>query len=212
MEIESFKNGDEAEKFLIKKYIPSLGLKCRKIKEESRPDIWVLNNKNEKVALAEIKFIKNRSEVGREIDFSMVVKTINGSLHGAKKQLKSIKTNLPKIIYLIIDEKCIHYKEVLWAMFGPTIIVTNRPEGKIIKNCFRSFDAKEGRKYKQDRVFRDHLLSAIICLPKKEGYKPWIFRDNITINIPEELLDSKNLNKYGVYFVDHVGKEHFKLE
>lgn len=99
--------GDFAEAFLRKYYFPELGLKFRKIRKDKKgkkPDGYILNKNNKKIALAEIKLIKKKVRTLGIVQDIQTDITIHKAIRKAKKQLRTIKNNLPKVIYLIGDD------------------------------------------------------------------------------------------------------------
>jgi len=185
--VQKFKDGDEAETFMIEKYFPSLGLKFQKIKKDGNPDGWIIHK--EKIALSEIKLILEKDfHLRRHQQFARkhksLYRNIRKQIRKAKKQLKRITTNLPKVLYLIIDSSVINFESVLTAAFGPQIICD--VNGKTVFNR-RGFHPR--KKLAQDDALRDGTLSGIICyIPSLKNNKLWIIENTLVNNLPKELL------------------------
>lgn len=196
------KSGGYAEDYLIKKIFPSLGLEFDKIQEnneEKNPDGWILRNK-QKIALTEIKLIKYHSKSNTAhsgVVRITIDRPIQDAISRAKKQFKSIKTNLPKILYLILDDPFAKSKSILAAAFGPWITIERA--GKTVYNGPRGFHPI--KKLKQDNKILGNWLSAIICyIPDTEGYKLLIFTpQNMIDKIPKELMPTEAIQEKWEY-------------
>lgn len=195
-------SGEKAELYLRKKYFPHLDLKFRKIRKDKvgrKPEGWILE-KGQKIALAEIKLIEYQTKSKGSPNFSAihVDRTVQKTISYAKKQLVTIKTKLPKLLYLIADETFVDADTILDAIFGPWTI-TERA-GKIIFQGPRGINPSTSKKYKQDQKFSDNLLTAIICyIPHTDGHRIWLFENRSSIQLPNILRDKKNLEEFWVY-------------
>ena len=187
--------GDFAEKYLRKNYFSKLGLKFRKIREDKegeKPDGYILNRNNQKIALAEIKLIESKV---RKLGITQSIKTdetICRAIRKAKKQLKTIDDNLPKIIYLIGDDIFVKPEIVKIAIFGKLQIVMRTINGK----RQTIFEGHSGfyEKLKEDNKMYDNLISAIVCYkPTLSGYKLYTFRNKGSVPLPNILLDKRHI-------------------
>jgi len=195
------RSGDFAEKYFRKVYLPSLGLNFRKIRKDkkgSKPDGWILLGKK-KIALAEIKLItyNDRSETAHKGVVKITIdETIQHAISSAKKQLKNIKTILPKILYLILDDPFANSKSILDATFGPWITV--ECAGKTVYNGQRGFHPR--KKYPQDNKILGDWLSAMLCLiPDTERYKLLLFRPQNSIKLPDKILPIETIEETWEY-------------
>lgn len=193
--LNRFKNGYFAEEYFRKKYFPGLGLSFRKIRKDKnglKPDGWILKNQ-EKIALAEIKLIKFQTHLG--IGRVTVDRTIKHSISQAKKQLKSILTHLPKLLYLIGDDVFVESVSILRALFGDWIIIERQGVG-VIFSGYKGFHPN----YFQHNKFRDNALSGAICyLLLDKGYELLVFQNQFASLIPVELLNKRNVKEWWVY-------------
>lgn len=183
--------GDFAETYFRKNYFKGLDLNFRKIRKDKngvKPDGYILNNDKNKIAVAEIKLIKNQEKQSDEAYLVTIDETITRTIKKAKKQLKTIG-GLPKIVYLILDDISARFKTVKSAILGRWITETNS-NGKIIYNNYSGLRNKES----EDNKLRDNLLSAVVCYKKTlNSYKIYIIRNTDSIDLPRVLLDQKHL-------------------
>ncbi|MBU0577363.1 hypothetical protein KKF73_02270, partial [Patescibacteria group bacterium] len=184
------------EEFLRKKYFKQLGLSFRKIRKDKKgniPDGWILNSKNERIALAEIKLIKESfKDMKGGVMTITIDKTILNKIKKAKKQLKTIKTDLPKLIYFIVDDSFVSPRIIADALFGPWITIEN--EGKVIYDGPRGLNLKSSKKYQQDNKFKDDYLSGIVFyVSQSDSYKIWLFQNKNSVPIPQSLFDKHKL-------------------
>jgi len=187
--------GDFAEKYFRKNYFSKIGLKFRKIrknKEGKKPDGYILNKNNRKIALAEIKLIKSKVRKPGIAQFIKIDETIRRSIKKAKKQLKTIDDNLPKIIYLIGDDIFVKPKIVKIAIFGKLKIVIRIIDGK--RQTIFAGHSGFYEKFKKDNKMYDNLISAVICYkPTLKGYKLYIFRNKGSVPLPIIFLDKRHI-------------------
>jgi hypothetical protein len=189
------KSGLKAENYLIENFFPSQGLSFEKIPEceQKTPDGWVLH-KEERIALVEIKFIQQSAdEDGCRI--ITIDKTIQRAISSAKKQLKSIRTELPKILYLIMDDHFADFNSFIDAAFGPNIeehIALDNGESIKIYSGRRGFHPAQ--KKHQDNKILGNWVSAIFCCylnrfeDKKQELIILKLKDE---EIPKVLLENK---------------------
>jgi len=139
--------------------------------------------------VAEIKLLKNQNIQNKEAFFVAIDKTIIRSIKKAKKQLKTINNDLPKIVYLILDDSSARFKTVKSAILGRWITTISR-NGKFIYNNYSGLRNEKS----EDNKLRDNLLTAIICYKKTlNSYKIYIIRNTDSFDLPKELLDKKHL-------------------
>ena len=190
-------SGDFAEKHLISKYFKDIGFSFRKIRKDKngkKPDGYILNSARKKVALAEIKLITSKKRV-QGVHITTLDETIRKAIKKAKTQLRTINSNLPKIIYIIRDDVFLKSGTLRWALFGKWKTVISRG-GKTIFNDYSGFFPQN----KEDNKFRDNLISAVICyMPTLTGYSIWIYRNKNAPKIPKKLLNKKHLEEFWDY-------------
>lgn len=197
--------GIRAENYLIEKFFPSLGLVFEKIpkNEGNTPDGWILDD-GQKIALAEIKLIRHEKETKHQLSSGAIGvhlieidKTIQSRISSAKKQLKTVETNLPKILYLVLDDSFADSRSVLDAAFGPWVTVT-RISGQTIYNGPRGFHPTE--KMKQDNKILGDWVSAIFCyLHDTDGYKLLLFRRAEGKILPTKLMPTEAIEEIWEY-------------
>ena len=190
-------HGDFAEKYLRLTYLPSLGLGFRKIRKDKKgkkPEGYVLDNKKQRIALIEIKLIRNQKREPRIIHLIKLDETIQRSIRSAKTQLKTIDTDLPKILYIIRDDIFLKPETFRQAIFGKWITVCCGK--KTIFNDYSGFYFKS----KQDNKMRDDFLSAIICfIPTLRGHTLWVYKNKKAKALPYKLLDKKHVEELWEY-------------
>lgn len=188
-------HGDFAEIYFRKNYFKGLGLNFRKIRKDKKgvkPDGYILDQDKNKIAIAEIKLIKNQEEQNNEVCLITIDKTITSSVKKAKKQLKAVDNNLPKVVYLILDDISANINAVKTAIFGKWIIRTGQ----------KNYQGYSGlcNIYRKNNKLRDNLLSAVVCYKKTlNSYKIYIIRNSDSIDLPEVLLDKKHLEELWGY-------------
>lgn len=187
-------HGDFAEQHLLRKYFPLLNLKFRKIRKDKigkKPDGWIIEN-NKKIALAEIKLIKYKQLKTGIVQKINTPKTIERAINYSKNQLKNINTELPKITYLLGDEIFFNETSIRWAIFGPEIL--KEKNGKVI------YRGPKGLVEKRYNLFRDDILSAVICyILTTNGYEIWVFKNSTSKELPKKLFDLNNLKIFYNY-------------
>lgn len=187
--------GDFAEKYFRKNYFSKLGLKFRKIRKDKKgekPDGYILNKNNQKIALAEIKLIERKVRKLEIVQAINTDETVKNDIRKGKSQLKVIDCNLPKIIYLIGDDIFVKSIMIRMAIFGKWIIMNSFVDGRR-KTIFEGHSGFYP-KFKEDNKMGDNIISAIICYkPLLKGYKLYIFRNKGSIPLPGILLDKTHI-------------------
>lgn len=189
-------HGDFAEKYLRYIYFRKLGLSFRKIRKDKngiKPEGYVLDENGEKIALVEIKLIKSQKRKSG-VHIITIDETIQRAIRSAKKQLRAIDTDLPRIIYLIRDDVFFKEESLRWALFGKWTTVCRG--SMTIFNGYSGFYPRT----REDNKFRDNLLSAVICyLPTLKGYSLWVYQNKDATSVPTKLLDKKNAEEIWNY-------------
>ena len=201
-------SGDFAESFLRKSFPSSLGLRFRKIRRDKKgkkPDGWILRDK-QKIALSEIKLITYSAKSAlKGVHRVSIDRTIQRALARAKEQLQSIKTTLPKIIFLILDDPFANSRSILDAAFGPWITVT-RAE-KIIFNGPRGFHQTQ-RTSQDNKIFKNWLTAIFCYIPDTSGYKLLLFQQhNPPTKLPDELMQTEAIQEIWEYSQTSVIKK-----
>ena len=190
-------SGDFAEGYFLREYFKGLGLSFRKIRKDKKgrkPDGYILDSNKNKIAVAEIKLIKRQSQRGNGFSRIRMDETIQNQIRKAKKQLKSVDEELPKIVYLILDDTFAKFKNVMIAVFGKWITIDRG--GKIIYNGYSGLCSK----YREDNRLRDNLLSAVVCYKKTlSSYKIYLIQNTDSVALPKILLDKNHLEELWDY-------------
>jgi hypothetical protein len=191
-------HGDFAELYFRKNYFKGLDLSFRKIRKDKRgkkPDGYILDKDKNKIAVAEIKLIKSQNQTTNAIHSIKIDETITRAIKGAKKQLQIVKDDLPKVIYLILDDIFSKFKTVKTATFGKWITIHDTIHGTIY-NGYSGLCTK----YAKNNKLRDNLISAIVCYKKTQNsYKIYIIKNSDSIKLPFVLLDKKHLEEFWDY-------------
>jgi len=188
--------GDFAEKHVRSKYFKDIGFGFRKIRKDKKgkkPEGYILGTAGKRIALVEIKLI-TRQKRARGVHIITLDETIRKAIKKAKVQLRTINSNLPKIIYIIRDDVFLKPETLRWALFGKWMTVDRG--GKTIFSGYSGFFPKN----KEDNKFRDNLISAVVCyIPTLTNYSIWIYRNKNAPKIPNKLLDKKHLKEFWDY-------------
>jgi len=200
MNKKSFTDGNLEELNFRKTYFKGLGLKFIKINEDSKgqkPDGYILDSNKNKIAVAEIKLIKKQERISDD-KFKLhpinIDKTILSSIREAKKQLRTIKSDLPKMVYLILGDSFASLKTAKLAIFGK--FITSYCGNQKIYEGYSGFC----KRFHENNKFRDDLLSAIVCYKKTlNSYEVYIFQNSDSIQFPKILQDKKHLKELWDY-------------
>lgn len=190
--------GDFAESYFKRNYFKELNLSFRKIRKDKKgkkPDGYILDSNRDKIAVVEIKLIQNQDRETNEAQFIKIDETITRSIKSAKKQLHTIDEDLPRVVYLILDDISARFEMVKIAIFGKRITIDNTIHGTIY-NGYSGFY----KKYREDNKLRDNLISAIICYKKTlNSCEIYIIRNSDSIKLPSVLRDKKHLKELWDY-------------
>lgn len=184
--------GDFAERYFRQNYFKGIGLKFRKIRKDKKgkkPDGFVLDKKQNMIALAEIKLIEYKNR-GNEFQRINTDDTVRNSILGAKKQLKAMNIDLPRIIYLIRDDTFLNPEALRQAIFGKQEMIVQG--GEIVFNYYSGFNYKT----RKNNKMMSNTISGIICyVPMMNEYKLWVYINKQAKPVPNELLDSKHVEE-----------------
>jgi len=110
------------------------------------------------------------------------------------KELKG-DGDLPRVVYLILDDIFAKFKTVKTAIFGKWITINNTNDG-IVYNGYSGLC----NKYEEDNKLRDNLISAVICYKKTlNSYEIYIIQNSDSIKLPPVLRDKKHLKELWSY-------------
>lgn len=189
-------SGDVAERFILEIYFPRIGLRFEKLpRRESTPtpEGYVLDNGTRK-ALIEVKLCTyNKRLIGAGFQRLNINKKIYDKIKDAKKQLQSIteRHTFPKIVYIVADDGFVNPRNLACGIFGP--VITIFPE------CITGHESFFSKWYLRNQ-FHDNFLSAIVCyVPTVNGYKLWVYTNELSNKIPEQLLDKNHIEELWIY-------------
>lgn len=122
--------------------------------------------------------------------------TITRSIKSAKKQLQAVNSNLPKVVYLILDDTFACFKIVKIAVLGKIKTIIRNNTGEITYNNYSGLC----NKYREDNKLRDNLISAVVCYKKTlNSYELHIIQNSDSVKLPIILQDKKHLKELWDY-------------
>jgi len=202
----NFSVGDFVEKNWIENYFPSIGLSFKKILEQrikKTLDGYILNNK-EQLSLTEIKFLdyskqelkySNNKNKDEYLHREFPDKRLQREISKAKKQLKTIKFEGPKIIYFITQSREVDLQSLRNAVLGESYI-------KIDENGNIPCQGYSGLIDKNRNRFVDEFLTAIIvfCCNPYNKHELWLFENRKSeYTLPKQLIDNVYLSSHDIY-------------
>ncbi len=190
-------NGTDAEKFFITTYLDSHHLGFEKIKETNTktPDGYITDRNRRRIALIEVKLVTHGKRESHGPEEEKIHKTIGRQISKAKKQLKQIETNLPKVVYLIGDDPAIESNSLKRALFGEWMSQIYERAG-LVFNWYKGFHPV----YRKSNKFRDDVLSGVICLVSDgSSFKSIVVENNTFQNLPFELIDNTDIIEHTQY-------------